>query len=242
MSIATINRFIQLFDDAFRALGSPVAMPEVERLAMLVHSSMDQPRRAYHTSGHVFGLCDGLRTPRQVLAALFHDVVYLQLDNGFPKRAEFLLDDVAERSGDDMVLRPWPAGDKSLEVCAGVFGWRSGQVMPLFGGLNEFFSAVVAVRLLTPHVPCADLLAIAACIEITVAFRGPDGYGHSAAARLRARLRATADTVGLDIDDAALDQMVVEAVELANRDVGSFAAAAPGHFLSTTWLLCQYAL
>lgn len=239
MSIANINRFIRLFDDAFRALGSPVAMPEVERLAMLVHSSMDQPRRAYHTSGHVFGLCEGLRTPRQVLAALFHDVVYMQLDNGFPKRAENLLEGVAERSGDNMVLRPWDADDRALETCAGVFGWHPGQVMPLFAGLNEFLSAVVAMRLLGPHLARADLLAIAACIESTVAFRGADDQGRSAATRLRARLRATADAASMSLGDAALDQMVVEAVELANRDVGSFADAAPGHFLSNTWLLIE---
>lgn len=237
MSIATINRFIRLFDDAFQTLGSPVAMPDVERLAMLVHSSMDQPRRAYHTSCHVFGLCEGLTTPRQVLAGLFHDVIYVQLDNGFPKRAERLLEDVVDHDGDELVLRPWAADDVSLVLCGGVFGFRPGQYLPLFGGLNEFLSAVAAVRLLKPYLKEADLLAITACIEATVAFRGLDDDGQSAAARLRQRMRQVADARSLALDDAALDDMVIEAVQLANRDVASFADAAPGHFLSNTWLL-----
>lgn len=237
MSIATINRFIRLFDDAFRDLGRPVAMPDVERLAMLVHSSMDQPRRAYHTSGHVFGLCEGLSRPRQMLAGLFHDVVYVQLDNGFPKRAELLLQDVVDRQGDDMVLRHWGSDDVALILCGGVFGFKPGQCLPLFGGLNEFLSAVVAVKLLLPYLPESDLLAIAACIEATVAFRGLDADGQSAAQRLRQRLRPVADARGLGLDDAALDAMVIEAVALANRDVASFADAAPAHFLSNTWLL-----
>lgn len=239
MSIATINRFIQLFDDAFQRLGSPVAMPDVERLAMLVHSSMDQPRRAYHTSGHVFGLCDGLTTPRQVLAGLFHDVVYVQLDNGFPKRAEGLLQGVVEREGDELVLQAWGDDDAVMVICGGVFGFRAGQFLPLFGGLNEFLSAVVALKLLRPYLKEPDLLALAACIETTVAFRGLDDAGQSSATRLRQRLRRVADTRKLALDDAALDVMVVEAVELANRDVASFADAAPGHFLSNTWLLIE---
>lgn len=239
MSIATINRFIRLFDDAFRGLGRPVAMPDVERLAMLVHSSMDQPRRAYHTSGHVFGLCEGLTAPRQVLAGLFHDVVYVQLDNGFPKRAENLLQDVVDRDGDELELRAWATDDVAVALCGGVFGFRPGQFLPLFGGLNEFLSAVAAVKLLRPYVEEADLLAIAACIEATVAFRGLDDTGQSAAQRLRQRLQRVARDRHLALDDAALDRMVIDAVELANRDVASFADAAPGHFLSNTWLLIE---
>lgn len=239
MSIATINRFIRLFNDAFQQLGSPVAMPEVESLAMLVHSSMDQPRRAYHTSGHVFGLCEGPQSPRQILAGLFHDVVYVQLDNGFPKRAEGLLQGVVERAGDELVLQPWADNDVALTLCGGVFGFRPGQCLPLFGGLNEFLSAVVALRLLQPYVKVADLLAIAACIEATVAFRGLDDNGQSAASRLRLRLDRINQSCGLALDAPALDRMVVEAVELANRDVASFADAAPAHFLSNTWLLIE---
>ena len=84
MAIATINRLITLFDGAFKALGAPVCLAESERLAMTVQFAMDSKVRAYHTSAHIFDLVEGMN-PRQVLAALFHDVVYFQLDDGFPQ-------------------------------------------------------------------------------------------------------------------------------------------------------------
>ena len=81
MAIATINRLITLFDGAFKALAAPVCLAESERLAMVVQFAMDSRVRAYHTSAHIIGLVEGLN-PRQVLAALFHDLVYYQLDGG----------------------------------------------------------------------------------------------------------------------------------------------------------------
>ena len=69
MAISKINRFIALFDTAFRALPAPVSMADTERLALLVHHAMESKKRVYHTSGHVFGMCEGMR-PLQVLAAL----------------------------------------------------------------------------------------------------------------------------------------------------------------------------
>jgi len=75
VAIATINRLITLFDGAFKALAAPVCMAESERLAMIVQFAMDSRVRAYHTSAHIFDLVDGMN-PHQVLAALFHDLVY----------------------------------------------------------------------------------------------------------------------------------------------------------------------
>jgi hypothetical protein len=49
--IATINRFISLFDQAFQGLSCPVSMVDAERLAIVVHHSMDSKTRAYHTAG-----------------------------------------------------------------------------------------------------------------------------------------------------------------------------------------------
>ena len=83
MAIATINRMILWFHEAFRALSAKVPMVEVEQLAMLVHHSMDSKTRAFHTTRHVFAIGEGMK-PLQVLAAIFHDVVYYQLDDGFP--------------------------------------------------------------------------------------------------------------------------------------------------------------
>ena len=117
MAMSTINRFISLFDTAFRALPVNVSMADTERLALLVHHAMESTKRVYHTSGHVFGLCDGMQ-PVQVLAALFHDIGYCQLDQGFPPLCSHWLHDVAREVEDNLVLQPIPDGDTALALCA----------------------------------------------------------------------------------------------------------------------------
>lgn len=237
MSIATINRFINLLNEAFESLSVQVPITEIERLAMLIHQSMDQGRRTYHVSTHVFDMCRGLNA-RQVLATLFHDVVYYQLDGGFPKPAHaMLIESIREER--NLMIRAIDPGDIGLFICANVFGFKPGQILPLYGGMNEFLSALVAIRLLGKHLPPEDLLAIAACIEATVPFRGtaPDNQGPYQL--LASRLRDVSRILNLNVSEAAIDRMVTDALVMANQDVASFAEIDPGVFLSTTWLLIE---
>ncbi len=240
MAIATINRLIVLFDEAFRGVSAPVGMAESERLAILVHHSMDSKKRAYHTALHVFAMCEGMQ-PLQVLAALFHDLVYVQLDGGFALPVAGLLQDVTQVQGDTRVLQAFPADDPALTLCAGIFNFTPGQVLPLYGGMNEFLSAVVATRLLQPHLSAADLLAVVTCIETTVPFRAPDADGKTATDALAERVHAQYLRLFPGCDpvnaQAFVQRAVSDAVTLGNRDVGGFAHPNPGLFLSSTWLL-----
>lgn len=240
MTIATINRFISLFHDAFAALEVIVPMDKVERMAMLVHHSMESKTRAYHTASHVFYMCDGMN-PRQVLAALFHDVVYYQLDDGFPSHAVPLLADVARVEGDTVVVQDIRSDDAAVSLCADIFDFRAGQTLPLYGGMNEFLSAVVAARMLHDHVTLADLIAIVACIEATIPFRAPGAQGKTAtdvlAQRVKAQYEQRVPALLAADQGAALAAVMKDAVQLANRDVGSFGEPDPGLFLSSTWLL-----
>lgn len=238
MISSTINRFIGLFDDAFKALSATVPISDVERLAMLIHHSMDQGRRTYHTSTHVFDMSAGMN-PRQVLATLFHDLVYYQLDGGFPHLADTMLKRVIRVEQDKLMLRPIEDGDTGLAICAGLFGFKAGQTLPLYGGMNEFLSAIAATRLLQPFLPLRDLVAIVACIEATVPFRGKDAHGRGPADALADRVRALNQSLAIGLSETEIGHMVADAVQLANRDVGSFAEADAGVFLSTTWLLIE---
>lgn len=240
MAIATINRLIALFNEAFHGLAAPVSMAESERLAVLVHHSMDSKARAYHTAGHVFGMCEGMN-PLQVLATLFHDVVYYQLDAGFPLPALSLLQDVTRQEEDALMLLPFRPDDQALALCAAIFHFTPGQTLPLYGGMNEFLSAVVAARLLAAHLNPADLLAVVACIEATIPFRPPNTDGKTVAEALAERVA----TQHLRLFPASapgatqtfVKRVVSDAVILGNRDVGGFAHPNPGLFLSSTWLL-----
>ncbi len=238
MTIATINRFISLLSGALEALSARVPITEIERLAMLIHQSMDQGRRTYHVSTHLFDMCEGMN-PRQVLATLFHDVVYYQLDGGFPQQAYKLLMRSIRVEQNVLMIRAIDEDDKGLALCAGVFGFKPGEILPLYGGMNELLSAVVAIRLLEPHLPPTELLAIAACIEATVPFRGFAADGSGPYERLAKRLRGVSDALGLAVSEADINRMVTDAVVMANQDVSSFAEPDPGTFLSTTWLLIE---
>ena len=244
MAYSTINRLITVFDAALQALGARVSMPETERLAMLVHHAMESKTRAFHTTGHVFGMCKGMN-PRQVLAALFHDLVYFQLDGGFPRDTQNLLGAVTQLEDGALILQPFDDGDVPLSLCVALFDFTPGQALPLYGGMNEFLSAVVAARLLQPYLELPDLIAVVACIEATIPFRKPDAQGLLAPDRLATRVALqTRRLCPSNLNDdgtlhAQIHRVVSDAVQFANQDVGSFAEADPGLFLSGTWLLIE---
>lgn len=240
MAIATINRLITLFDGAFKALAAPACMADSERLAMIVQFAMDSRVRAYHTSAHIFDLVDGLN-PYQVLAALFHDLVYYQLDGGFPESTVDILRGVVSVQDDVLVLQPIAPDDTALVLCAAVFDFQPLQALSSHAGTNEFMSAVAAARLLQAHLGVMDLLAVVACIEASIPFRVTALDGTSSADTLALRVdrlcQRLQSTWSPATRQAYVDRVVTEAVQFANRDVGSFANDDPGLFLSSTWLL-----
>lgn len=242
MTTANINRFIQLLDSAFGALKAPISMPQIEHMAVLVHSAMESPRRHYHSSDHALHMCEGMN-PRQVLAAIWHDVVYYQLDNGFPPRLAHLLTPLVRKQGDDLVLQPLGEDDSAMQLCYALFGFAPGQALPLFRGMNEFLSAAVAVRLLQPFVQLPDLIAVLACIEATIAFRPLEADGRDCSMVLAERVQQAAQTrLGLSEQSARATYVagvMQDAVGIANRDVGGFAEPSPARFVSATWLLIE---
>jgi hypothetical protein len=235
---SVVNRIIDLFSGAFTALDAGVSMRDIESLAAFVHHSMDDGRRRYHRSSHLLDLSPGL-DPRQTLAALFHDVVYCQVDGGLTRRAQPILSPLLVIEPDGLSLKPSSAKDRLVAMCLDLFRFKPGQDLPIFDGMNEFLSAVVAVRLLEPHLPVVDLLVIAAMIEATIPFRGKTVDGKDAFVARAEKLAEVASSVGVVLSPTEVDGIMRDAVELANRDVASFSAADPSRFLASTWLLLE---
>jgi hypothetical protein len=242
MTPANINRFIQCLGAAFKDLGASVPMPQVELMAVLVHSAMENPRRRYHVSDHALYVCQGL-SARQVLAAVFHDIVYYQLDNGFAPRLAGLLTPVVSQQGHDLVLLQPSTDAHATQLCLDLFGWQPGHILPPLGGMNEFLSASVAARLLQPYLAAADLIAVLASIEATIPFRPLQPDGQDCALALAERVRTQARRqLGLQAGPALEDFVTAvmrDAITLANRDVDGFAESDPGRFVSDTWLLIE---
>jgi len=232
----TIHRSIRLLCTAFEELGVKSVSMEVERIAVMIHAAMTVGTRSFHTPEHIFTLVDPLN-PHNNLAALFHDIVYYSVDQGFtPEIAEAIRSDIEQRD-DALWLRSSRRGDPGMDLCLGVFGLEAGQKLPAAGGMNEFLSALVMNRRLADFVPAADLLVATGCIEATIPFRKPDASGRTPADILHLRLEQTARLLGLAMEEGRIEKAVQWAVAFANRDVANFAEPEVTRFLDNTWKL-----
>jgi hypothetical protein len=238
--IETIHRITYWFDRAFQGLMVDVPPAEVQELVMLVHQCMEGKTRTYHTAFHVLGLCEGLQ-PIQVLAALFHDVVFYQLDGGFPVSVSALLKDVTRPESGSLRLLEIASDDQALALCADIFDFRPDEIMSPNRGMNEFLSAVVAVRLLHQRLSSAQLIAVVACIELTIPFRAPDAKGNTPAEVLAQRVQARCAVLFDSATQRAdfVKTTLTEAVIFANRDIAGFIEAPPEHCLSNSMLLIE---
>lgn len=233
----TVHRTIGLLHGALARLRADVSNERVEWIGVVVHRAMSTQHRSFHTAEHIFDLSDP-EDPHTTLAAIFHDLVYYQVDDGFLPEIEDLLTPYIEIDQRGVSIRAAIAPvERAFWGCASVFGFRPGDTLSPFGGLNEFLSALVMDLLFVDAVSDVDLLIATACIEATIPFRGPDADGHRPPERLAVRVKETNDSFALGLDDEAITNAVVAAVCFANRDVDNFAENEPGRFLDNTWKL-----
>ncbi|MBI2373410.1 MAG: hypothetical protein HYV07_05370 [Deltaproteobacteria bacterium] len=226
---SALSRLANAFDVAFRGLSAPADDDVLERLSVLVHECMSGRGRSFHDVEHALEI--GRSTdPVQILAGLFHDVVYFQVDGGLGTAQRFTHDAIEILDGTVRVTgSPDPTDQLANDVIA-VFGMKPGQTLSVYGGLNELASAFVAVRSLAPILAHKDLVAVAAAIEATIPFR-PDGPDGCPLETLFKRLRR----VGFSEDEA--ERTVLSALEVVNRDVQNFAFENSAEFLDHTWML-----
>jgi hypothetical protein len=228
---------IGLLAGALQQLDVEFDMARAERIGVMVHRGMSAQQRNFHTPEHIFDLADE-SDPHVTLAALFHDLVYYQVDRGFSADIGDLLEPYVLAEDSSLRIRDDIAeSDRAFNGCAGVFGFERGQTLPPFGGLNEFLSALVMDVLLEGTVPDVDLLVATACIEGTIPFRAADENGTEPAEQLHERVKAVNRSFQLGLSDADLLDVTVRASRFANRDVYNFAEEDVARFLDNTWRL-----
>jgi len=219
------------------ALGGDAESPKLPGVAALIIQSMTGEWRSFHTPDHIFEVGAG-GSPTEVIAALFHDLVYVQVDSGINLNlSRYLTPFLQEESGVLSIQVQEGLQDSDFEMCLQLFGFSQGQKLSPFAGQNEFLSALVAVKALKGILSLAQLVKIAACIEATIPFRGPVAPDKTCSQQLAERLHVISNHYGLHFSTAEIDQVVMEAVSVANRDVGNFASEDPADFLSNTWNL-----
>jgi len=218
-----VHEIVNALWAALRGLGSVATTREIEHWGFSIHAALSASGREFHNHDHVIDLvADG--DPLEVIAALYHDAVYIQVDQGPPRSMRDELSSVLAQGADGWRVLPAAAQPGTGEVLQ-VFGHVVGDVVTPTTGLNEFASALVASIQLAHAVSREQRIAIAACIEQTIPFRvDPVPELHHRLGRL-----------GVDGDE--LEQAVCRAVRVGNRDVENFSDNDAARFLDNTWKL-----
>ncbi|HUJ59051.1 MAG TPA: hypothetical protein VLX92_11180 [Kofleriaceae bacterium] len=219
-----VHEIVNALWRALHALGARVETNEVERWGFSIHAALSAPGREFHNHDHVIEIA-GVGEPLEVIAALYHDAVYIQVDQGPPPSMADEMDRALAQQEGGWRIRMAAGDDPVTADVLGVFGMRPGDVISGLTGLNEVASALVASLQLRDALDRVQRIGVAACIEQTIPFR------IDPVSELRQRL------VALGLPTAQLDDTLRRAVRLGNRDVENFAENDPARFLDNTWKL-----
>ncbi len=237
MPFGTIQQTITLLEEALLGLGVKIPLIALEEIGIIVHEAMTVQARSFHTPAHIFELADA-SNPVQALAALFHDVVYYQVDAGFTPEIAAVLMPYLEIDGEQIRLKSIQGGDSTaFQITLDLFDFEPGQMLPPQQGQNEFLSALLMNCQLVSRVPASDLAKATACIEATIPFRGDNERGESPADLLEQRLFALNRRLDLGMKRSEIYDAVRWAVAFSNRDVDNFSERDTGSFLDNTWKL-----
>lgn len=148
------QRLMNSLSTSLTLLGAIPMSSELESWSCLILRSMGGSSRDFHSIEHVFDVCGESLNPIVIISALFHDVVYVNVDGCMLTEHVSILGSSISRSNGDggsdvYTLMPFePGEDPLLAMVVMMFGFDTkGQLLaPL--GKNEFLSAIVAVRCL----------------------------------------------------------------------------------------------
>ena len=237
MQVGSIEKLISIFNQSFRKLGVEITPGKLEALAVTVYRAMTVQTRYFHTLDHIFNLVDP-QNPITSLTALYHDIVYFQVDDGFsPQIWELLSAYIRRQDANLFIVDEIPISERMVWLTLELFNVRPGQDVSSDGVMNEFLSALTMNKQLEGLVSERDLLLITVCIEATIPFReiAPDEKNYFDEMELRLLDVVQRYNLGLSLDE--MINGIQQAVSFANKDIENFAENDPGRFLENTWKL-----
>ena len=223
---------------AIEQLGGDADPARLSKIAELVIQTMTGPWRFFHTPEHIFEVGES-GDAIEVLAALFHDLVYVQVDQGVSVNISGYISAFVKEITGQLVIRDRTElpNDPMFEMVMQLFGFVPEEVLKPAAGQNEFLSALIAAKSLEHSLAAEQIAHVVACIEATIPFRSVSESGLSPSERLCERLQQTNRTMGFGWQDEQVSQIVRRSVRLANRDVENFAYPSAADFLDNTWNL-----
>jgi len=222
---------------AVEQLGGNTDSDRLSKTAALVIQTMTGPWRFFHTPEHIFEVGES-GDAIEVLAALFHDLVYVQVDQGVSVNISGYISAFVKEITGQLVIRDRAElpDDAMFAMVTQLFGFVPEEVLKPAAGQNEFLSALIAAKLLEHSLAAEQIAQVVACIEATIPFRC-HSEGLSPSDRLHARLQETNARMGFGWQEEQVCHSVRRSVRLANRDVENFAYPSAADFLDNTWNL-----
>jgi hypothetical protein len=232
------ERCLECLNWAVERLHGQADQEALASIAELIIRTMSGAWRLYHTPEHIFEVGKS-GDAIEVLAALFHDAIFVQVDLGVSVNIGRHLIPYVHEVGEHLCIlsRDTLPDDRTFEMLLDIFGFAPGQELVPTGGQNEFLSAVVAARCLDQVLDPSAVAQVAACIEATIPFRPKSDQNQQPSEQLRDRLIKVNVRFGLGWSDDDLHTNVRRAVRLANRDLENFSSESAGEFLANTWNL-----
>ncbi len=238
MQKSTIIQIADYLKSALNNLGKDISNPELERIVLMIHQCMRGGRRMFHTSEHILKICSRLEYPTQILAALFHDIVYHQADGDFPKPLVDTIKPYFDWDDDGATfLESVCVQDFHIGLLLDVFDVSYEKKYTVYNGLNELLSALSAVKTLEPYLTSWELMEVMAYIEATIPFRPDDEDGQDFFYQIEHRLTKINDKHRLALTPESIVEIVKRCVQIANVDVVNFSDTEVGVFLDNTWKL-----
>lgn len=235
MKKSRISRLVDFIYKAAWDLGIKPDPKWVEEIALSVYTAMDHPARIFHRLDHAFGIADGKRGIG-IFAALYHDIVYLQVDGSIPERLEHIVNAYIYLDADSFTLKPEEDLPAWIMMTAKIFGVIPKETLIKGQGTNEFFSALCAAEQLHEVLSDVDLIRVVSCIEATIPFRYIMADGKSCFDHLESNIGKALEDIKAPGCEKTLS-IVHEATEFANSDVEGFSMVDSCAFLVETWKL-----
>ncbi|PZV16522.1 MAG: hypothetical protein DCF20_08420 [Pseudanabaena sp.] len=223
---------------AIADLNGQVDKEQLTKISNLIIQTMTGPWRSFHTPNHIFEVGEG-GDAIEVISALFHDLVYVQVDQGISVNISRFISPYTKQDREQLVILDPPELQKDIvfKMVTMMFGLHHGQSLLPTSGQNEFLSALIAIKALENMLPLSRLTEIAACIEATIPFRPKLDSGLTCSDLLFGRLVSANEIFQFGWGDEEIAEIVKRTVRLSNRDVENFASTNSSRFLNNTWNL-----
>ena len=232
-----LNQCSKILNKIFQQLDCEINNDWLNQISQIIVETMEGNNRYFHSFDHILTL---IKTddPLIILAALFHDLIYIQVDQQIRfNLTPYLNSFIEEKNGDLFIKSNFNNKEKELEIILRIFDVNKEDNLSQFRGINEFLSALSAAMILSPYLPLVIITRLVTIIELTIPFRKPKKKDLSIIQQLQKRLEGVNEQFHLGLEKADIILTITQAVELANLDISGFALTNVEDFIYNTWLL-----